>query len=174
MRRRPVTLGTLVVVLVSGLVAGLLSGASPIAPSPQLLDRVAVGADRPAWRLVTAPLWCAGASSYLLAVLATVLVLVPAERRLGSWVTLVVLVAGQVVACAGGLAAIGLLATIGDPWGQHLVVMEVVGPFPGLLAVAGLTSAPVLGVVAAGPRLSLTVMLGALGSTRARPPTCCG
>ncbi len=158
LRRLPVTCATLVVLLLTG----VLTGALPAGPSSALVHAVGAGVDRPVWGLLTSALWCAGPVHYLFTMAAVVVVLVPAERRLGSRVSLILLLTGQAAAGVIGLAMIGLLARAGDPWAQQLSTTGAVGVLPGLLAVAGLVSARSSTLWRRRLQLSLPVVLLAL------------
>lgn len=151
-RHLPVTLGLLAVLL---LTAGTgLSHRSEAA--------VGAGVGRPAWRLLTSALWCSDASTYAGTALVCLLLVGSAERRLGSRVTVIGLVAGQFLGTALGLAAILALRTTGDLWSRELSGMVILGPLPGALAVAGLATARTAALWRRRLRLSVTITLVAL------------
>jgi phosphatidylglycerol lysyltransferase len=157
-RRCPLTVGTLVVTLaVGGATKSLVAG-----PSPALQQAVGTGVGRPLWSLLTSGLWAGGAASYLAVTGTILLLLAPAERQLGSRVALVGLLAGQVLGVAIGVSVIGALARAGDAWAQAISDTVVIGPFPGLLAVAGLATARAPALWRRRLRLLLTVILLAL------------
>lgn len=154
-RRHPVTVTALGALLVTAAVSGL--GASP-----QMLRAIGAGAHQPVWTLLTSGLWCAGPPSYLVALLGVLALLGPAERRLGSVPAGVALLAGQTVGTAVGLGLISGVAAAGDGWALQLSGMLVVGPFAGLLAVAGLYTAVMPALWRRRARLTLTISLLAL------------
>jgi lysylphosphatidylglycerol synthetase-like protein (DUF2156 family) len=157
-RRAPVTAGALVVLLGIGRVTGSLAAG----PAPDLLARVGAGVGRPVGALLTSAFWCAGAGSYAAAAVAVLLVLGAAERRLGSRTTLGALLLGQVAGTATALAGIAALAALDDAWALELRDVVVVGPFAGLLAVAGLGTARAPVLWRRRLRLALTITLVAL------------
>ena len=130
-RRLPITVGVIAVLLLTA-GTGL---------SDRSLAAVGAGVGKPAWRLLTSALWCTDASTYAGTAIVCLLLVGSAERLLGSRVTLVVLLTGQLVGTALGLAAILALRTTGDLWARELSGMVVLGPLPGVLAVAGLATA---------------------------------
>src|SRR6476660_6741839 len=73
-RRIPVTLGLLAVLLLTA-GTGLSDGSLPA---------VGAGAREPWWRLLTSAIWCSDASAYAGTALVCLLLVGPAERRLGS------------------------------------------------------------------------------------------
>lgn len=151
-RRIPVTLGLLAVLLLTA-GTGLSDGSLPA---------VGAGAREPWWRLLTSAIWCSDASAYAGTALVCLLLVGPAERRLGSRLTLVALVAGQLGGTALGLAAISALRTTGDLWSLELSGMVVLGPLPGVLAVAGLATARTPALWRRRLRLSVSITLVAL------------
>ncbi|HEV7871288.1 MAG TPA: DUF2156 domain-containing protein [Modestobacter sp.] len=158
MRRFPLTIGALAGTLAVGVATrSLVAG-----PSPGLQRAVGAGAGRPLWGLLTSGLWAADAASYLAVTGAVLLLLAPAERQLGSRLALAGLLVGQVLGTAVGVSVIGALARAGDPWSREISDMVVLGPFPGLLAVAGLATARAPALWRRRLRLLLTVSLVAL------------
>jgi phosphatidylglycerol lysyltransferase len=158
LRRYPVTITALTVLLIAGIATGtLVSG-----PSPALLADVGAGVHQPAWALLTSAFWCVHLPSYALAVAGILGLLGPAERRLGSRGAGAVLVAGQIAGTAVGLALVRAVAATGDVWARELSTMLVVGPFAGLLAVAGWHSAAMPALWRRRMRLSLSIILLAL------------
>jgi lysylphosphatidylglycerol synthetase-like protein (DUF2156 family) len=156
--RHPVTAGAWVLLLVVALATGsLFSG-----PSTGLSDAVGAGVGRPFWTMASSALWCANLTSYVVAALAIPLVLVPAERALGSRTALGWLIAGQVAGIAVGLMAIRLLAASGDEWGADLSAAVALGPFPGLLAVLALITALTPSLWRRRIRLTVSIILVAL------------
>jgi lysylphosphatidylglycerol synthetase-like protein (DUF2156 family) len=158
LRRYPVTAGAFALLFVVALSTGSLA----FRPSPTVVRAVGAGVGRPAWGLLTSALWCEHLTFYVLAALAIPLVLVPAERMLGSRATLLWLVGGQVAGSAAGLLAIRALAASGDEWAADLSTMVSLGPFPGLLAVLGLTTALTASLWRRRVRLAVSIILVAL------------
>jgi lysylphosphatidylglycerol synthetase-like protein (DUF2156 family) len=156
--RFPVTVGALALMFAVGLATGSLRAGPP----PALQQAVGTGVHRPFWGLLTSGLWAADAASYLAVTATVLLLLAPAERRLGSRLALVGLIAGQVLGTALGVLVIGVLAGAGDPWSREISDMVVLGPFPGVLAVAGLATARAPALWRRRSRLLLTVVLVAL------------
>jgi phosphatidylglycerol lysyltransferase len=155
LRRSPVTLAALAALPGTA----LLSGGPAGGPSP---EAVGAGVGRPVTAVLTSAFWCPGVWSYAAAAVATVLLLGPAERRLGSRTALAGLVLGHVLGTAAALAGIATLAAAGSAWALELRSMVVVGPYAGLLAVAGLATARTPALWRRRVRLALTITLVAL------------
>jgi lysylphosphatidylglycerol synthetase-like protein (DUF2156 family) len=151
-RRTPVTV-TLVLLLTTTLVTGLPPAGPP---------GVAAGVGRPVWTLLLSGVRTADAVAYVAVATLVVGLVGPVERRLGSRATLVGLVAGQVVGTATGLAAIAVLRGTGDVWARELAATAVVGPLPGVLALAGFASMRMSAPWRRRLRLSVSIGLGAL------------
>ncbi|MHA6765182.1 bifunctional lysylphosphatidylglycerol flippase/synthetase MprF [Streptacidiphilus sp. PAMC 29251] len=135
LRQAPLTLGLVAVLWITALASGsLLHG-----PSDSLLK--AIGAGTPSftrgrvWTLLSYGLWCSSLWAYLGSTLLAVLLLVLAERRLGTPRTALLLILGQVGGAALGIAGIELGAAAGDIWLQDTVGMLAVGPSAGIVAV---------------------------------------
>src|SRR5206468_12855225 len=126
--------GTLALVVALGAATGSLARG----PATALREAVGAGVGHPVRGLLTSGLWAADGASYLAVAAAVLLLLAPAERRLGTRRALLGLIAGQVLGTAVGIAVIGALASTGDSWAREIARTDVLGPFPGLLAVAGL------------------------------------
>ena len=131
-------------------------------PSPGLRRAVGAGVGRPLSGLLTSGLWAADAAAYVGVAAAVLLVLAPAERQLGSRPALAALLAGQVLGTALGVGAIAVLAGSGDAWAREISGTVLLGPFPGLLAVAGLATARAPALWRRRVRLLLSIGLGAL------------
>jgi phosphatidylglycerol lysyltransferase len=158
LRRYPVTVGALVLLPLVALATGsLVSG-----PSPTLARAVGVGVGRPGWGVLSSALWCPGPMSYAVAALAIALVLVPAERALGSRTALTWLLVGQVAGNVVGLLAVRGLAAAGDAWATDVSTEVVVGPLPGLLALLGVTTAVTPSLWRRRVRLATSIILVAL------------
>ena len=156
LRRFPVNVGVVLVLIGTAALGGTPGG-----------DRVrlreigaSVGGSVSGW--LGSAVWCADASSLVVAVLATVVLLGPAEHRLGSRVAAGAFVAGQVLGTATGLAAVAALAAAGDAWAHEISGIVVLGPFAGLLAAAGLATARAPALWRRRVRLLLTLTLTAL------------
>ena len=152
----PVTAGLVLLLLTVALASGTLVHSL----SPAALAAVGTGVGRPLYRLVTSVLWCSGPGC--VATVGLAVLLAPTERRLGSRLTLLALVVGQLVATVCGLGVIRLLASRGDAWATELSGMVVVGPLAGLLAVAGLATARMSALWRRRVRLALSIILAAL------------
>src|SRR5215472_15758420 len=134
-RRAPATIGYLAAVWVAGLVTGSIAGGPPHWLSGH------VGAGLPSlgqgywWTPLSAGLWASGLGGYLAVTAAGLLILAPAERRLGAART-----AGALLGCqaAGLLLAAGLVkaaALAREPWLGALAGETAVGALPGVLGV---------------------------------------
>jgi phosphatidylglycerol lysyltransferase len=157
-RRFPVTVGVLALLLGTGLGTGTLASG----PDAGLLHAVGAAVGGPLRGLLTSGLWCADAAAFAAAVATVVLLLGPAEHRLGSRLALAAVVVGQVLGLAAGLATIAGLASLGDVWAREISAMVVLGPFPGLLAAVGLATARLPALWRRRVRLLLSIVLGAL------------
>lgn len=144
------------------LVLALLLTTASGPPSQGALAVIGAGVGRPPWTLLTSAGWGADLLSSVTALVVVVLLLGPAERRVGSRTTLLGLLGGQVVGTGLGLATIGLLRSTGDVWARELAAMVIVGPLPGVLAVAGLAGARTPPLWRRRLRLSVTITLVAL------------
>jgi lysylphosphatidylglycerol synthetase-like protein (DUF2156 family) len=156
--RFPLTIGALAVLLAVGSATGSLVHGPP----PALRAAVAAGVGHRLGGLLTSGLWAADATSYLAVAAAVLLLLAPAERRLGTRVAVTGLIAGQALGAAVGLAVIGALAAAGDSWAREISGTDLLGPLPGVLAVTGLATARGPAVSRRRLRLVLTVVLVAL------------
>jgi lysylphosphatidylglycerol synthetase-like protein (DUF2156 family) len=156
--RAPVTVLVLALLATAGVVTASLGDG----PSPRLLAAAGAGVGRPASALLVSALWCSGWVAYLAAAVLAVGVLPAAERRLGSTRTAVALVAGQVLGSGAGVLVVRALAALGDRWAAELAGAAVVGPFPGLLAVAALVSGRVGALWRRRVRVGLGTILVAL------------
>jgi lysylphosphatidylglycerol synthetase-like protein (DUF2156 family) len=134
-RRAPATVCYLAVVWVAGLVTGRIAHGPPRWPSGR------VGAGLPAlghgswWTPISGGLWASGLRSYLVVTVLGLLILAPAERRMGVARTVIALLVSQ---AAGLLLAVGLIKLAGlasEPWLGALARQTAVGAVPGLLGV---------------------------------------
>ncbi|MGW8375290.1 DUF2156 domain-containing protein [Streptomyces sp. ODS28] len=133
--RSPLTLSLLLAQWVLGAATGsLLTG-----PSLPLLHRIGVGVPSLSqghwWSPLSSLLWAPGLADYVCSALVLLLLLAPAERRLGTARTAVVLVAGQILGALLGTGLIALGADAGVNWLQELAQWNTAAPTTGALAV---------------------------------------
>lgn len=134
-RRIPATISYLAALWTVGLATGSVARG----PSPQL-SRL-VGAGLPSlghgrwWTPLTAGPWASGLGGYLAVTVLGLLILGPAERRMGVTRTFATLLVSQVAGLllAAGLVRLGGLA--GEPWLGSLSGETALGAVPGLLGV---------------------------------------
>jgi lysylphosphatidylglycerol synthetase-like protein (DUF2156 family) len=119
--------------------AGLVTGSIVHGPSRWLSGHVGVGLPSLGhgywWTPLTAGLWASGLGSYLAVTTLGLLILAPAERRMGAVRTVTTLLASQ---AAGLLLAVGLIRLAGlgrEPWLSAQGGETVVGALPGMLGV---------------------------------------
>jgi phosphatidylglycerol lysyltransferase len=134
-RRAPATLFYLAAVWVAGLVTGSIAHGPP----RQLSGHVGVGLPSLGhgywWTPLSAGLWASGLGSYLAVTVLGLLLLVPAEHRMGITRTFTTLLVSQ---AAGLLLAAGLVKLAGlarEPWLSALTGATAVGALPGVLGV---------------------------------------
>jgi len=134
-RRAPATICYLAAIWVAGLVTGSIAHGPPRWLSGH------VGAGLPAlihgywWTPLSAALWASGLGSYLAVTVLGLLILAPAERRMGVPRTFTTLLVSQ---AAGLLLAAGLIKLArlaGEPWLSALTGETAVGALPGVLGV---------------------------------------
>jgi phosphatidylglycerol lysyltransferase len=134
-RRAPATICSLAAVWVAGLVTG------SIAHGPSRWLSGHVGAGLPSlghgywWTPLSAGLWASGLGSYLAVTVLGLLILAPAEHRMGITRTFTTLLVSQ---AAGLLLAAGLIKLAGlarEPWLGALTGETAVGALPGVLGV---------------------------------------
>jgi lysylphosphatidylglycerol synthetase-like protein (DUF2156 family) len=134
-RRAPVTICYLATVWVAGLVSGSIAHGPPRWLSGR------VGAGLPSlghgswWTPLSAGLWASGLGGYLAVTVLGLVILAPAERRMGVPRTFVTLLVSQ---AAGLLVAAGLIELAGladEPWLGALAGETAVGALPGVLGV---------------------------------------
>jgi lysylphosphatidylglycerol synthetase-like protein (DUF2156 family) len=152
LRRAPVSVVALAVLWILGAATHSIGAG----PGPGLYDVVGVGVESLRtgrwWVVVTSALWCAGAVSYLATSVLLLAVLAPAEDRIGSARTGLLLVVTQVLGAGVGVALVIVGARAGDPWSAQLALRTAVGP-----------SSAIVGVT-----LAASVRLGALWRRRVR------
>ncbi|MBT2384947.1 DUF2156 domain-containing protein [Streptomyces sp. ISL-11] len=139
-RHAPFTLAFLAVLWIVGAVTGSLGDG----PGRHRLDRVGVGVTSLAegrwWTPVSSLLWCPGIGGYLGATVIVLLLVTPAERRLGVARTAGLLLAGQVLGTLLGVAAVELGSLAGEWWLDSLADDLAVSPSVGALAVGAVLS----------------------------------
>ncbi|MEV7022217.1 rhomboid family intramembrane serine protease [Kitasatospora sp. NPDC093558] len=135
LRSAPLTMGLLVVLWGVGAATGSLGG-----PSARLLQRAGTGVQTLAegrwWTPFTSLFWCAGIGGYVFTTVLLLLVGPAAERRLGRWRTLGVLVVGQAAGTLLGTALVAAGSKAGEQWTDSVVDQVAIGPGPGLFALA--------------------------------------
>jgi lysylphosphatidylglycerol synthetase-like protein (DUF2156 family) len=156
-RRAPATICYLSAVWVAGLVTGSIAHGPPRWLSGH------VGAGVPSlghgywWTPVSAGLWASGPGSYLAVTVLGLVILAPAEHRMGAARTFTTLLACQ---AAGLLLAAGLVKLAGlarEPWLSSLSGETAVGALPGLLGVGFALSCTLTPLWRRRLRLLLTV-----------------
>jgi phosphatidylglycerol lysyltransferase len=134
-RRAPATICYLAAVWVAGLVTGSIAHGPPRWLSGH------IGAGLPSlghgywWTPLSAALWASGPGGYLAITVLGLLILAPAERRMGVLRTFTALLVSQ---AAGLLLAAGLIKLAGlarEPWLSTLTGETAVGALPGVLGV---------------------------------------
>ena len=120
-------------------VAGLATGSIVHGPPGWLSGYVSAGLPSLGrghwWTPLSAGLWAAGLGSYLAITVLGLLILAPAERRMGMTRTFTTLLVSQ---AAGVLLAVGLIKLAGlvhEPWLSTLAGETAVGAVPGVLGV---------------------------------------
>jgi lysylphosphatidylglycerol synthetase-like protein (DUF2156 family) len=156
-RRAPATICYLAAVWVAALVTGSIADGPPRWLSGH------VGAGLPSlghgywWTPLSAALWASGLSGYLAVTVLGLLILAPAERRMGAGRTFTALLASQ---AAGLLLAAGLIklaALAREPWLSTLTGETAVGALPGVLGVGFALSCTLTPLWRRRLRLLLTV-----------------
>jgi lysylphosphatidylglycerol synthetase-like protein (DUF2156 family) len=134
-RRSPATMCYLAAVWVTGLVTGSIAHGPP----RWLSGHVGVGLPSLGhgswWTPLSAGLWASGLGSYLAVTVLGLVILAPAEHRMGVTRTFATLLACQAagVLLAAGLVKLARLA--GEPWLGSLTSETVVGALPGVIGV---------------------------------------
>jgi hypothetical protein len=155
--KAPFTLAFVVVLWVVALASGsLLHG-----PDEGLLKNVGAGTasltSGRVWTLATYGLWCSGLSAYIATTVLAVLLLAPAERRLGVWRTAGLLALCQIAGALLGIALVELGALAGDLWLGLSVPDLGVGASVGIVGVGLALSADLSALWRRRLRLVLTV-----------------
>ncbi len=134
-RRVPATVCFLAAVWVAGLATG------SIAHGPTRWLSGHISASLPSlghgywWTPLTAGLWASGLSSYLAVTAAGLLILAPAERRLGAKRTFTTLLVSQAAGLLLAAATIKLAELAHESWLKTLSGETAVGALPGVLGV---------------------------------------
>jgi len=158
-KRAPATMCYLAAIWAAGLVTG------SIAHGPSRWLSGHVGAGLPSlghgywWTPLSAGLWASGLGSYLAITLLGLLILAPAEHRMGITRTFTTLLVSQ---AAGLLLAAGLirLAELAhEPWLNSLAGQTAVGALPGILGVASALSCTLTPLWCRRLRLLLTAAI---------------
>src|SRR5215470_17571346 len=134
-RRAPATICFLAAVWVAGLVTGSIAHG----PSRWLYGHAGVGLPSLGhgywWTPLSAGLWTSGLGSYLALTVLGLLILVPAERRMGVARTFLTLLVSQAVGLLLATGLIKLAALAGEPWLGALTGETAVGALPGVVGV---------------------------------------
>ena len=156
-RRAPATICCLAAVWVAGLVTGSIAHGPP----RWLSGHVSAGLPSLGhgywWTPLSAGLWASGLGSYLAVTVLGLLILAPAEHRMGITRTFITLLVSQ---AAGLLLAVGLikLAELArEPWLGALTGETAVGALPGVLGVGFALSCTLTPLWRRRLRLLLTV-----------------
>ena len=143
--------------------AGLVTGSIARGPSRWLSGHV--GAGLPSlghgywWTPLSAGLWASGLGSYLAITLLGLLILAPAEHRMGITRTFTMLLVSQAggLLLAAGLIRLAELAH--EPWLNSLAGQTAVGALPGILGVASALSCTLTPLWCRRLRLLLTAAI---------------
>jgi lysylphosphatidylglycerol synthetase-like protein (DUF2156 family) len=157
-RRAPFTVALILVLWAVGAATGSLAAG----PADALLDRIGVGvpalADGHWWAPLSSLGWAPGPGGYLGTTLVVLLLLAPAERRLGAARTAAVLVTGQILGTLLGTGLIALGAAAGETWLTDLSAFRATAPGAGVLAVAAVLSFELTALWRRRLRLLITVV----------------
>ncbi|WP_058043362.1 bifunctional lysylphosphatidylglycerol flippase/synthetase MprF [Streptomyces roseifaciens] len=139
-RHAPFTLAFLAVLWIVGAVTGSLGSG----PGPHRMEQVGAGVPALAegrwWTPVSSLLWCPGLGGYIGATVVVLLLVTPAERRLGVARTAAVLIGGQILGTLLGVGVVALGNAAGEWWLEELAGYLAVTPTVGALAVGGVLS----------------------------------
>ncbi|MBN9098085.1 MULTISPECIES: DUF2156 domain-containing protein [unclassified Pseudonocardia] len=168
-RRAPVTISLVTLLWVIGAATG------SIAHGPARALRAVIGAGVPSlaaghwWTLVSGALWCAGPISYVTASVLLLGLVAPAESRIGSRRTAVLMVVCQAAGSGIGIGVVALTVASGGDWVRRLATDLAVGPSTAAVGVLLATSCrfgPLwrrrVRVVLLGVLMMLTLYSGAL------------
>ena len=119
---------------------GAFTGSLLRGPTPGLLAAIGVGPGALVrnhwWTAVGSVFWCADLGGYLAATVLLLALVAPAERRLGSGRTALLLIAAQVAGTVIGSALVELGSSAGDGWAVYLAGNLVLGPGAAAVGVA--------------------------------------
>ncbi|MFI6641342.1 bifunctional lysylphosphatidylglycerol flippase/synthetase MprF [Streptomyces sp. NPDC050504] len=125
-------------------ITGAATGSLGNGPSDGLLEQIGTGvpalADGRWWTPLSALLWCPGLGAYLGATFLLLLLVPPAEQRVGTARTAAVFLAGQLVGTLAGLALVRLGELAGEDWLALLASDLTATPSVGAIAVGGFLS----------------------------------
>ncbi|HEX6522796.1 MAG TPA: DUF2156 domain-containing protein [Streptosporangiaceae bacterium] len=156
-RRNPATICCIAAIWVIGLATGSIAHGPPRWLSGH------VGAGLPSlvhgywWTPLSAGLWASGLGSYLAITVLGLLILAPAERRMGVTRTFVTLLVSQVGGLLMATGLIKLAALAHEPWLGALTGETAVGALPGVLGVGFMLSCTLSTLWRRRLRLLLTV-----------------
>jgi lysylphosphatidylglycerol synthetase-like protein (DUF2156 family) len=156
-RRAPATMCYLAAVWVAGLVTGSIAHGPPRWLSGHAGAGVPPLGHGSWWTPLSAGLWASGLGSYLAVTVLGLVILAPAERRMGITRTFTTLLACQ---AAGLLLAAGLVKLAGlasEPWLGSLAGETAVGALPGVIGVGFALSGTLTPLWRRRLRLRLTV-----------------
>jgi phosphatidylglycerol lysyltransferase len=158
LRRAPFTLGLVGLLWLTAIVTGSLPGGPP----GNLYDVVAVSwddlADGRLWTVVTSGMWCFDLTGYVLTTVLLLVIGVPAERRLGARLSMLVLLACQIAGTLVAIPLVRVLALTGEPWTASIIGDSTLGMSPGIVGL-GLALSGRLGALWRR-RLRLFVLVG--------------
>jgi lysylphosphatidylglycerol synthetase-like protein (DUF2156 family) len=134
-RYAPLTLGFVALLwVVAGVTGSLVHG-----PSAALSKVVGIGptalTEGRWWTPLTAAMWCPGLFAYIITTVLLLGLVAPAERRLGTARTAMLLVGTQVIGTVAGSLVIGLAARAGDRWSEQMAAGLTLGPSAAAVAV---------------------------------------
>ncbi|MFJ9405889.1 bifunctional lysylphosphatidylglycerol flippase/synthetase MprF [Streptomyces sp. NPDC101393] len=157
-RRAWLTLTLLVALWVVGAATGSLTGG----PSDALLRRIGVGvpalSDGHWWSPLSSLGWASGLGGYLGTTLVLLLLLAPAEQRMGAARSAAVLVGGQILGTLLGTGLIALGSEARETWLHNLSDLDTTAPSTGILAVAAVLSYELTALWRRRVRLLITVV----------------
>jgi lysylphosphatidylglycerol synthetase-like protein (DUF2156 family) len=134
-RRAPATMCYLAAVWL----AGLSTRSIARGPSHSLSGHVGIGLSSLGhgywWTLLSAGLWASGLGSYVAVTVLGLLILAPAERRMGITRTFITLLVSQALGQLMAAGLIKLAGLAGGPWPSALAGQTAVGALSGVLGV---------------------------------------
>jgi lysylphosphatidylglycerol synthetase-like protein (DUF2156 family) len=152
LRSAPFTIGLVGLLWLTAVSTGSL----PSGPPGNLFDVVAVSwdslADGRLWTVVTSGMWCFDLTGYLFTTVLLLVVGVPAERRLGARVSMLVMAGSHIGGTLVAIPLVRIVSLTGEPWTSTIFADPTLGLSPGI----------------AGLGLALSGRLGALWRRRLR------